>query len=85
MNFLVPAGIMHFAAPRVSPTPSSEVVNIKPGAKRIMGLFFPDHLRRGQLSQYPPSSAYTEHDDRIFVPRNSWVLPETTTGAFLDV
>ncbi len=40
VNFLVPAGIMHFAVPRVSPTPSSEVVNMKPGAKRIMALFF---------------------------------------------
>lgn len=40
VNYLIPAGIMHFAVPQVSPTPSSEVVNMKPGAKRIMALFF---------------------------------------------
>jgi len=40
VNYLVPAGIMHFAVPKVSPSPSSEVVNMKPGAKGIMGLFF---------------------------------------------
>jgi len=40
VNYLVPAIIMTFAVPKVSPAPSSEVVNMKPGAKRIMGLFF---------------------------------------------
>jgi len=40
VNFLVPAIIMTFAVPKVSPAPSSEVVNMKVGAKRIMGLFF---------------------------------------------
>ncbi len=40
VNYLVPALIMHFAVPQVSPAPSSEVVAMKVGAKRIMGLFF---------------------------------------------
>lgn len=40
VNFIVPAGIMHFAVPQMSPTPSSEIVSMKVGAKRIMGLFF---------------------------------------------
>lgn len=40
VNYLIPAGIMHFAVPQVSPAPSSEVVSMKVGAKRIMGLFF---------------------------------------------
>jgi len=40
VNYLVPACIMHFAVPQVSPAPSTEVVNMKHGAKRIIGLFF---------------------------------------------
>ncbi|NGZ97426.1 MAG: sodium:proton antiporter [Nitrospira sp. WS110] len=39
VNFLVPAAIMHYAVPRISPPPSAETVHMKTGAKRIMGLF----------------------------------------------
>ena len=39
VNFLVPAAIMHYAVPRMSPPPSSETVQMKVGAKRILGLF----------------------------------------------
>ncbi|MBX3347616.1 MAG: sodium:proton antiporter NhaD [Nitrospira sp.] len=39
VNFLVPAAIMHYAIPRMSPPPSSETVLTKIGAKRILGLF----------------------------------------------
>ena len=40
VNFVVPAGIMHFAVPQVSPAPSDEVVDMKRGAPMIMLLFF---------------------------------------------
>ncbi len=40
VNFLVPAGLMHFAVPEVSPAPSEEVVLMKRGAPVIMLLFF---------------------------------------------
>jgi len=40
VNFLVPAAVMHYVVPRISPPPSSEVVQMKVGAKRIIGLFF---------------------------------------------
>jgi len=40
VNYLIPAGLMHFAVPQVSPNPSDEVVEMKVGAKRIMLLFF---------------------------------------------
>jgi NhaD family Na+/H+ antiporter len=40
VNFLVPAAIMHYAVPRRSPPPSSETIQMKIGAKRIIGLFF---------------------------------------------
>lgn len=39
VNFLVPAAFMHYAIPRISPPPSSEIVRMKTGAKRILGLF----------------------------------------------
>lgn len=39
VNFLVPAAIMHYAIPRMSPPPSSETIHMKIGAKRILGLF----------------------------------------------
>ena len=39
VNFIVPAAIMHYAVPRISPPPSAETVHMKTGAKRIMGLF----------------------------------------------
>lgn len=40
VNYLVPAAIMHYAVPRMSPPPSSETIHMKIGAKRILGLFF---------------------------------------------
>ncbi|RMH37506.1 MAG: sodium:proton antiporter [Nitrospirae bacterium] len=40
VNFIVPAAFMHPAVPRIAPKPSLEVVTMKVGAKRIMGLFF---------------------------------------------
>ncbi|HKQ34592.1 MAG TPA: sodium:proton antiporter NhaD [Nitrospiraceae bacterium] len=40
VNFLVPAAFMHYAIPRTAPPPSSEMVHMKIGAKRILGLFF---------------------------------------------
>ena len=40
VNFLVPAAIMHYAVPRISPPASSEKVHMKVGARRIIGLFF---------------------------------------------
>ena len=40
VNFLIPAGIMHFAIPQVSPSPSDEIVVMKHGAPMIMLLFF---------------------------------------------
>jgi len=39
VNFLIPAAIMHFAIPDEKPTASSEVVEMKRGAKRIIFLF----------------------------------------------
>ncbi|MGE0643736.1 MAG: sodium:proton antiporter NhaD [Nitrospira sp.] len=39
VNFLVPATFMHYAVPRISPPPSAESVQMRTGAKRIMGLF----------------------------------------------
>ncbi|MEO5378817.1 MAG: sodium:proton antiporter NhaD [Magnetococcus sp. DMHC-6] len=39
VNWLIPAGIMHFAVSKGKPTPSNEVVAIKQGGKRIIGLF----------------------------------------------
>lgn len=38
-NFLVPAAIMHFAVPNDAPSPSTQRVAMKRGAKRIMVLF----------------------------------------------
>lgn len=40
VNYLVPAALMHFAVPTVSPPPSEDTVRMKRGAKRIMFLFF---------------------------------------------
>ena len=40
VNYLVPAVVMHFAVPQVSPPPSEEVVKMKRGAHIIMLLFF---------------------------------------------
>ena len=39
VNFLVPAAIMHFAVPSGQPAASDEIVQMKPGARRIMMLF----------------------------------------------
>ncbi|ROR32676.1 sodium:proton antiporter NhaD [Inmirania thermothiophila] len=39
VNFAVPAAAMHFAVPDLKPAPSSEVVQMKRGAKRIVALF----------------------------------------------
>ena len=39
VNWLIPAAIMHFAVPDEKPEPSTEVVIMKRGAKRIMLLF----------------------------------------------
>ena len=39
VNFVIPAGIMHFAIPDESPEPTTEVVVMKRGARRIMVLF----------------------------------------------
>lgn len=39
VNFIVPAGLMHFAVPQVSPAPSDEVVIMKRGAHVVMLLF----------------------------------------------
>jgi NhaD family Na+/H+ antiporter len=39
VNFLVPAAIMHFAIPAGQPDGTSELVDMKPGAKTIMFLF----------------------------------------------
>ena len=40
VNFLVPAAIMHYAVPRMSPPSSTETIQMKIGAKRIIALFF---------------------------------------------
>ena len=40
VNFLVPAGFMHFAVPNVQPDVSNDLVVMKRGAKRIIFLFF---------------------------------------------
>ena len=40
VNYVVPAAIMHFAVPQVSPAPSDEIVRMKRGAHVIMLLFF---------------------------------------------
>jgi len=40
VNYLVPAGIMHFAVPKVSPAPSDDIVVMRRGAPIIMFLFF---------------------------------------------
>jgi len=39
VNFVVPAAIMHFAIPDEQPTASDEMVSMKRGARRIIGLF----------------------------------------------
>jgi NhaD family Na+/H+ antiporter len=39
VNFLVPAAIMHFAVPTGQPAASDEIIQMKPGARRIMMLF----------------------------------------------
>ena len=39
VSYLVPASIMHFAVPKVSPPTSDKQVNMLPGAKTIMLLF----------------------------------------------
>ena len=39
VNFLVPAAIMHFAVPTGQPEASDEIIQMKPGARRIMVLF----------------------------------------------
>lgn len=39
VNFLVPAAIMHFAVPIGRPPASDEIIQMKPGARRIMMLF----------------------------------------------
>ncbi len=39
VNWLVPAAIMHFAVPKVQPTASDEMVEMRRGAKRIIFLF----------------------------------------------
>ncbi|MCP4406657.1 MAG: sodium:proton antiporter [Gammaproteobacteria bacterium] len=39
VNFLVPAAIMHFAVPKVSPEPSDEAVEMRRGAVTIIFLF----------------------------------------------
>ncbi len=39
INWLVPASIMHFAVPDERPAPSNEVIPIKRGGKRVIGLF----------------------------------------------
>ena len=39
VNFVIPAAIMQFAVPVGKPQGSTEVINMKPGARRIMALF----------------------------------------------
>jgi len=39
VNFMLPATIMHFAIPVEQPTASNEMVSMKRGARRIIGLF----------------------------------------------
>jgi NhaD family Na+/H+ antiporter len=39
VNFAIPAALMHFAVPVLSPPPSDEVVMMRRGAKRILVLF----------------------------------------------
>jgi Na+/H+ antiporter NhaD/arsenite permease-like protein len=39
VNFLVPAAIMHFAVPAGKPQDNTEIIIMKPGARRIMILF----------------------------------------------
>lgn len=39
VNYVIPAGVMHFAVPQVSPPPSDEIVEMKRGAPIIMLLF----------------------------------------------
>jgi len=39
VNFVVPAAIMHFAIPVEQPTANNEMVSMKRGARRIIGLF----------------------------------------------
>jgi len=39
VNFVIPAAIMHFAIPAEQPTASNEMVSMKRGARRIIGLF----------------------------------------------
>jgi Na+/H+ antiporter NhaD/arsenite permease-like protein len=39
VNFMLPAAIMHFAIPVEQPTASNDMVSMKRGARRIIGLF----------------------------------------------
>ncbi len=40
VNFIVPAALMHFAVPAISPPPARDVVMMRRGARRIITLFF---------------------------------------------
>ncbi len=40
LSFIVPAAVMHFFVPQETPTGSNEIIALKPGAKRIIALFF---------------------------------------------
>ncbi len=40
INFVVPAALMHFAVPKLSPTPSNDIVRVKTGGYAIIVLFF---------------------------------------------
>jgi Na+/H+ antiporter NhaD/arsenite permease-like protein len=39
VNFLLPASIMHFFVPKETPAPSSSVIWLRRGSKRVVGLF----------------------------------------------
>ncbi len=39
INYIIPAGIMHFAVPKITPEPVEEKVRMKPGAKGDIVLF----------------------------------------------
>jgi len=39
VNFVVPAALMHFSVPRGQPSGHSDSISMKPGARRIIGLF----------------------------------------------
>ena len=76
---LVPAALMHFAVPQISPSSSDEVVNMKRGAYIIIDSVFIDNLHGSQFSQFFTPSSYGRNDDWARLSQVLRVLPSENT------